>query len=76
MLLYMHIADYTVTSRCSVKLNICLHFVLTLCGHILRSTHITTVGLSEVVHKKPILVDLIVFSLFLKQFMLGASTVS
>ena len=48
--------------------------MLTLCGLVLRSTHMTKPDQSCM--KKPIRVHLILFSLFLKQFRMGASTVS
>ena len=58
------------------------HVILCLfCAHLVRpyleaNLHVKAYGLVDQSMKKPILVRLILFSLFLKQFRLGASTVS
>jgi len=51
---------------CRIGRLLSAYIVLTLCGLVLRSTHVT----------RPREANLILFSLFLKQFRLGASTVS
>ena len=80
------ICRYVPVFSCSINYRI-FHKVITSpqpclpCVYLVRSClevnpHDTAQGLADQSMKKPIVVDLILFSLFLKQFRLGASTVS